>query len=436
MKKLLYSALAAALTILVAGCSKEDSSVVTPTNDCYISNITLGTMYRTVTQGDKEYQTTFAGSAYTMSIDQIAGIITNTTPLPTRTNLSIVPVTITGKGSFVFAPKPDDYPTVQPDGWYSYTSAGGTIDFRNPLLIRTYATTGNGYREYTMTLTVRQYEEGSYTWEALETNVLQGRGARQAQPWQDGLLLLSADGEGKLHKTTLANDTWSADALCTGTDGAQVKSLLSFNDKLWMNTAAGAVISSEDGLTWSTVTQTEAGDEVTLLAASEKLLYARIHNAGATPADWIASSADGQTWTALALESGKEISLFPTTAAALSFKIGSTPYVLVAGKTADEQTTVWVRHEKENETWALLETDEATSLTWQDGMTLVRYNNSIIALAGSQTDTYSSPDNGLTWKKLSVLTLPVTGTPFAATAQGEYIYIFAGDNIQRAIVNK
>lgn len=435
MRKLFYSAFVAALTILVAGCTKEDSSVITPTSDCYISNITLGTMYRTVKEGEREYETSFVGSVYPISIDQVACVITNTKPLPTRTNLTIVPLTITAKGSVIFAQKPEDYPTVQPEGWYSYTTGGGTIDFRKPVLFRVYATDGSGHREYTMTLTVREHEEGSYTWEPMTTNVLQGRGDRQALPWQEGFLLLSADGDGKIHKTTFANETWSNDVLCTGADGAQVASMIQFNNKLWMNTTTGAVINSEDGQTWNAVSQTEAGDEVTLLTASEKLLYARIHNASATPTDWIASSADGQTWTALVLESGKDISQFPTTAAALSFKIGSTPYVLVAGKNADEKTTVWVRHEQENESWALLDAEKGSELTWQDGMTLVRYNNSIIALGGSQTETYSSPDNGLTWKQLKTLTLPVTDAHFTATAVDNYIYIFAGENVQRAIVN-
>lgn len=435
MKRLLYSALAATMAILIAGCTKEDMNVVTPTSDCYISSVVLGTMRRTVTSGDTEYETTFAGSTYGISIDQVAGIITNITALPTRTNLSIVPVTITAKGSVVFAPKPEDYPDVQPDGWYTYTTSGGTIDFRSPVLFRAYATDGKGYREYEMTLTVREHEEGSYTWEELESTALQGRGARQAQPWQEGLLLLSADGEGKLHKTTFANGTWGADVLCTGTDDADVKSLMSFKDKLWMHTATGAVIYSEDGETWNTTEQLN-DYEVTLLAASEEQLYARIHSASSTPSDWVASSPNGTAWTEIPIESGKDISQFPTTATGLSFKIGTTPYVLVAGEGNDNLASVWVRHEQENESWALMEPEEEVlALKWLNGMTLVRYNNSIICLCGSQTETYYSPDNGLTWRTLKELVLPVTNANFAATAQGDYIYVFAGESIQRAKVN-
>ena len=436
MQKILYSALTVALTILIAGFTKEDSSVITPTSDCYISSVTLGTMYRNVTQGGSTYQTSFSGSTYEISIDQINGIITNTKPLPARTVLTTVPLTLVAKGSVVFAPKPDDYPTELPSGWYSYTSAGGTIDFRKPVIFRTYATNGFGHREYLMFLTVREYEEGTYTWEALETDVLQGRGARQALPWQDGLLLLSADGEGKLHKVTFIDEVWSDDVLCTGADGAQVKTLLSFSNKLWMSTAAGAVICSDNGETWEPVDQAKAGDEVTLLAATEKLLYARIHNADASPADWTACSADGETWTPLALENDKSMDLFPKDAAALSFKIASVPYVMVAGRTDDDKTVVWVRHEKEDETWGQLEPEnEASALTWQDGMTLLRYDNSTIALSGSQTETYYSPDNGLSWAKQKELVLPVTDANFAAAAQGGHIYIFAGEKVQRGNVN-
>ena len=436
MKRILYSAITAALTILMAGCTKEDSSVITPTSDCYISSVTLGTMYRNVTQGGSTYQTSFSGSSYDISIDQINGIITNTKPLPARTDLTIVPLSLVAKGSVVFTPKPDNYPTEMPSGWYSYTSAGGTIDFRKPVIFRAYATNGFGHREYEMTLTVREYEEGTYTWEALETDVLQGRGERQALPWQDGLLLLSADGEGKLHKTTFIDEVWGSDVLCTDADGAQVKTLLSFSNKLWMSTAAGAVICSDDGETWEPVDQTVAGNEVTLMAATEKKLYARIHHADASPSDWTACSDDGETWTPLTLESEKTMDLFPTDAAALSFKIASVPYVMVAGKTNDNKSVVWVRHENDNETWAKLEPEnEASALTWKEGMTLLRYNYSIIALSGNQTTTYYSPDNGLTWGELKELVLPVTDARFAATAQGGHIYIFAGEKVQRGNVN-
>ena len=433
MKQLIYRSLLMAMCIVVVACSSDDTTAE-PTSYCYISGVTLGTLTRSITTNGITTETTYQGSEYGISIDQRKGIITNVTPLLIGTDLSSVPITITAEGSVAYAPVSDT-------SVWSYYSSSATVSFLEPLLLRTYATDGSGYREYTMTLTVRDKEKGEYTWETLEAPVLADRKARRAVSWNDGLLLLSADEGGLLHVNTWADNVWSDDKSCTGADGAILTSLQSFSGQLWMNTGSGQLLTSTDGEAWTPVVTQDAEDHevtvVTLLAASTKALYARIYNAS-TETECIASSTDGSQWTSMNLE--KSFSLFPTQGAAVSYKKNGNPRVLVAGTVTDKETTttcVWNFDEEHDSEWMLFSKsgDNQYILPWQDGMTIIAYSGWLIAVSGDQTTTYRSEDNGITWKSYSQLTLPCTDEHFAVTVAGNHIYIFAGAQMQRAYVN-
>ncbi len=411
--------------LLITACSSDETE--NPTSDCYISAFTLGTLKRVVTSssGQTTYGT-YNGNYYPMSIDQRKGIITNTTPLLTGTNLNAALCTITAKGTVVYAPASNT------EVWTAYVSTD-SINFSTPLLFRVYATNGYGYREYRLSLTVRTKDAGSYEWEDLSAPLLASRGERRAVVWNEGLLLLSADASNALHCATWSDETWSEEKVCSGTDGAKVASLQTYNNQLWMGNDKGELLKSDDGVTWTAVTQSTEGDLVTLLAASSTALYARIHQA-ASDEDIIATSEDGATWTEVSLE--KDLSQFPVETISLGYTLNNNNRVLVGGKNADDNISVWNLDEQHDSEWILFAKtgDNNYILPWVSGMTIISYNNSLIAIDGGNPTTYRSMDNGITWKAYTELSLPTTDTYSTAVVYDDYIYTFTGTKMQRAHV--
>ena len=455
MKKALniLSVLLVLLALLpVISCSKDEEDTVEPTSFCYISTFTLGTLtyYNTSTDEKGEevkIPITYAGSYYPMAIDQIArqhdiapallaGSISSTKPLLVGTDPTIVPVIIAGEGNFFYRPINEE------STWIPFTS-GNTVDFSTPLVFRAAATDGSGFRDYIVTINIRSNDPNGYSWEQMMpvdggTSLLEGRGDRCAIAWKEGFAIVSLDNNNSLHFTTAASTTsptWS-DASCTGADGADVRSLQTYKDELWMNTTSGALLRSADGIAWETVAQSESGTTVHLLAASPNLLYADVNNV-------VCGSEDGVTWKSLTLDA--DASLFPfTNHAAVSYEQSNgMPRVILAGSYGEE-TTTWNREEDdEDDPWVLISRtgDNAYSLpkaTLQDA-SLVNYCGMIIAI-GKTSSPYSTTDNGVTWKEYTELKLgdgqqAATDEHIAATVAGEYIWIITGSRIWRARLN-
>lgn len=442
MKKALYTLplVLLAVALCLDSCKKDDENTVEPTPYCYISSITLGTLtrYEASTDENGEATTTtvtYAGSYYPVAIDPISGNITNSTPLLLGTDRTIVPMTITGEGDFYTRPIDDEM------AWTPFT-AGNSIDFTTPVVIRAIATDGESYRDYTMTLNIRDNDPEGYTWEQMaplssDDSWLAGLQERRAITWQGGIALAAHHQDGKTYlatTTATATPAWTV-VTATGADDADTRTLQGYNGQLWLSTPAGTLLQSADGQTWQAVAQT-AATSVQLLAASSKALYAWINGAE------VCASADGQTWTPVALEG--TASLFPTEGyASLSYtQTDGTPRVIVAGQTG---TTValWNMIVAADEPWPLLTRtgDNSYILPWStlQEVSLMSYSGKLIAI-GRGTATFQSADNGLTWKEYTQLALPegpaaTASEHISACATGEYIWFFTGARLWRARLN-
>ena len=426
MNRYIYRSLLFLFSIALAACSSESETAVS--SDCYISYFALGTLTRTTTASDGTTSTvSYNGSYYPMNINQISGEVTNPIPLQTNTDLSSVTASVTATGLVTYYTS---------DGEETYYTTSSYIDFRTPVKFRVYATDNSGYRDYTVTVKMRDKEEGSYDWETLDGTVLTGKQGRGAQPWKNGVLLVSADASDNIYAAQLTETAWGTETPCSGTAGILLDGLRNFAEKLWSSTATGDLLFSTDGVAWTPVTQDHVGDKVTLLAASSDFLYARLHNDADDPADRLAKSADGSHWTTETLD--QSFALFPTTFSSVCYTLNGAPYLLVAGKTADGLVTVWKKDEKNDEEWVLMSKTGSGEflLPWEDKMSLVYYKENLIAMKSQQDTTFISKDNGLTWKKNSKLVLPVKDQPFSVTSQGDYLYLFAGDKAYRAKINE
>ena len=175
MKQLTY-ALAAlfALASAFVACKSDDK--VEYSSDCYIKSMVLGNLSRTIhtttSAGvDTSYNVTVTGSAFPMSINHIEGTITNATPLPMGTNINAVTATVTSQGLVAYATDEGA------DTWTQLTTKD-TLDFSSPLHLRVVATDGQSYRDYVVTLNVRQNDPDKYTWTQAAT--VEALGTRKA----------------------------------------------------------------------------------------------------------------------------------------------------------------------------------------------------------------------------------------------------------------
>ena len=156
--------LTAALSLTSCLSSNDDST--TTYNDMAITSFTLGTLNRylhtTSSAGaDSVYKTTYAGSTYKMSIDQIGHRIYNRDSLLRGTDPKHVICTVTTRNSGVVYVK-----STTSDTLVYLNSGTDSIDLSVPRTFRVYASDGSGSRDYTVTLNVRRQDAGVFYWTA------------------------------------------------------------------------------------------------------------------------------------------------------------------------------------------------------------------------------------------------------------------------------
>lgn len=132
---------------------------------------------------------------------------------------------------------------------------------------------------------------------------------------------------------------------------------------------------------------------------------------------------DGETWQTEWLQDladdAENADMLPTEDASLvSYPMNysdSTDYVLLAGKSSANGTRsmVWrkiVDYSKNAPTaqWSLIERDDKDkyNLPLLSGLTLIRYDESVLAFGGDYKTIYQSRDNGITWKTSKLFSMP------------------------------
>ena len=440
MKTTKYGILVALmLSIFFAACKSDDDDV-TYTDECYISSFVLGQLKRQVVTSDTTFMVSFSGSLYPLSIDQLKQTITNNEPLPQGTILSAALATITAQGSVIYTPASD---TTQ---WKAYSSTD-SINFSEPLLFRVYPLDGSvGYRQYPMSLNVRQNDPTSFTWsQPALIDSLADKVSGKLLFLNQTPVVLATDlvGRHSVITGTVSPDKVSfawTEQPCTGTENGNMQQAQVYDGRLWMSTTDGKLLTSADGVQWEDVPQAE-GVSVQLMAASDSALYACIQNTQDDTSVSYAASADGQTWVNVGMEHGER---FAGTEAAVAYTQGNgNRRVLIASDvhhSADAPLAVWSLLEGTGEPWILFSIEDGINpylLPNQTPLNLVAYNGWLVAV--TQQSFRFSYDNGITWKNNTNLLLPadmatVTG-PFTAAAQGEYIWVIAGKRCWRLRYN-
>lgn len=193
---------------LMTSCLGSNNSETTVYDDVAVTAFTLGTLNRylhtTSSAGaDSVYKTTYAGSGYTMAIDQLNRRIFNVDSLPIGTDVAHVVCTITTRNSGLVTIK-----STTSDSLVYYQSTD-SIDFSKSRTLRIFSTDGQGYSDYEVTLNVRQVAKGNLLWAELPA------GTELPQPQSAGWdFQLSDDGQ-LLARNTQDGGEWVAQTLDT-----------------------------------------------------------------------------------------------------------------------------------------------------------------------------------------------------------------------------
>lgn len=455
MKNFIYAfaLLVVAATGFVA-CDKSSDEVVL-SDRCCITSFKVTALKRevhttsTTTGADSVYYTTTNASTVRMLIDQRAGTITNLDLLPKGSLLDAVLVSLSVQGTAGYASINDT------TSWTAYSTTGkDSIDFTSPVIFRVIATNGKSYRDYTVTLKVRDNDANGYTWTKIcpiegLSNKTTAKLLFHEVKGLDGYtfpLLFSQGTEGKAyisipeghHNVPPFPSNWTTE-FCVGLSDARVQETVSFNNQLWMSSGEGQLYCSESGLEWTNVPQAE-DQQVHLFAASETALYACVSDGTTTV---IASSADGTTWKPATFVDNP----FTNVSAAVAYtQTNGNRRVLVLSDVFDGDNNnplfAWSLLEGSGEPWVPIN-DGSTEYPlprWRQPV-LTTYNNWLIAMgdkdwSGSHQaldKIYISRDNGLNWREDSYLTVPteLVGTSGAIAAAGfdKYIWIVAGGQL-------
>lgn len=150
--------------VLMSSCLSSNDDSTSGYNDMAIKSFTLGKLNRylhktTAAGKDTVYKVTFTGSNFKMNIDQLNHKIYNSDSLPTSTDAKHVICNVTTVNSAVVYLK-----SMTSDSVRYFTSGSDSIDFSQPRVFRVVATDGSGYRDYVVTLNVREQEKGVFKW--------------------------------------------------------------------------------------------------------------------------------------------------------------------------------------------------------------------------------------------------------------------------------
>ena len=234
---------------------------------------------------------------------------------------------------------------------FTYYNSNDSIDFSTPRVLRVYSNKGSEYRDYKVTVNVHKQKGmclvGKHCRQTatcfLHSNEAVSTGSKVFVFGTNGSqTVVYAATKDNGNSWTKLNKTFTADAY---------KSVVTQGDKLFV-IDNGAVYSSTEGNTWTTVTTNSSLKQ--LVAASPVELFA-LSNTGSL----LSSKDNGATWTVESLDSST--SLLPTSNINYSYTtITSNLYsVLLVGKpTSGTHNTSWTKVSyRPSEQWNYVESN-------------------------------------------------------------------------------
>lgn len=411
MEKTSIKLLAALLTasLLFGACDPSSEVDYTPSRDCIITAVTMGTLKRTLHTTDSlgqdsTYTVSVTGSLYPIYIDQLDNRIYNADSLPVGTDVSKVTFTTFNVRNSVCI----ESLTSGADTLFALTDS---TDFSQPRRLNVYSEDMQSKRTYTMELRVHREEADTFAWQRVAGGPLTpvaGFVKNRTICVGRSLYVFGQEADGSCQLLFTPTDAPSfASAVHIDTDSGaplDVRSVQHFGDSFYA-LAEGRVVTSADGSgTWTDAGCTLRFDA--LAAASGDSLYALQEGR-------LYASANGRDWQECLADTPDllpETDLAAATQPARSVP-GMTTTVLVGLRGGEP--VVW-RHDTDTRgdfsyPWLHLpQTAELASLrcptlqqycmaTYDDAMLLCG-----IPADGTEPQLYVSRDYGRTWQSGSL----------------------------------
>lgn len=449
MRKIFFPIIAL-LACMFTSCSEDID--YTLDNDCIITSFSLGQVKRTMHTLDEDgndstYIINYAGTICPMTIDQINNKIYNKDSLPYGSDPSSILATISSVGSVAYCKAGEPIPE-----WKIYSSSD-SIDFSQPLTFRVMSSDGKAYREYEMKLNVHKQEGEEFVWHKMDgTAPFEDMNQTKALFWKDQIFVL-----GRKLGVTYASFWNGQEWTQTETDGcelAEIRSLTSIGQKLYLNTSSGHILTSEDGIHWTANQSNQTIDH--LITYGEGKLFALANES------IVYSTDGGQSWNPDLIDSNP--GLLPTQDVAgiyYTLQNGNGQLVMVGNRapedySQDTTAMVWSKlflaQDPENYPWMYYTANGGHPYTCPnlENLTLIRYNNSIIALGGTPVNgqfrlaydrLYISEDNGITWKQDDEIVMPyaIQGTSqcvAAAVDSDHFLWLICGSAVWKGRLNE
>ena len=395
-------AVALMIVSVISFCScvgDSQTSDVKVTNDCAITNVTLGTLKRVVTTKKSEgkdttYLTTVYGGLYPMYIDQLSKEIYNADSLPLGTDVkSVVFSTFTSDGSVAYRTEAGS------DTLYSSTDS---IDFSSPRLFTCYSYSGKAKKTYTVRVNVRKTDPNLFVWSRLGAESELASLAGTNMLIKDGTLHLFGIQDGKSLLFTASTDSivqWAKSDL-TGDVPDNTSDVKLFGGKFW-GVKDSCLVASDDGLFWESVNVEALPAVRSIVGASSAFLFVLC-------ADGVYQSKSGIVWSKERLDDAYD----KLPVAGMSFTVlgmdfnSSFDNLLWAGMTSSGNLSLWKktsdRTSQTNDVWSYYPFTEEIKYPLPELKSPVMFTYDDRALyVGCLNDTlsafYVSSDAGRNW---------------------------------------
>lgn len=404
-------ALSLATVCMVSSCLGTDDDDTTTYDDTALSAFTLGTVkyYRYKKASDGVTDTLYSkgsvtGSSYAVYIDQYKGIISNENDsLPVGSDLKHVLLTASATNNGIVTLEDS---TGQ--NFYSFSSTD-SLDFSKPRRLRVYSSSQKYYRQYTVNIVAHQEFADSFKWSKVD-NIEAIKKYSMVEPimynnkslyFNNSIVILAKTNTTK-ELSTYASGNWQM-LKSFGKDAT-----MAIDDNMLYVADNGTIYTTSDLSSWETTD-----------AANVKCLYGFCGNemyALSTDNKMIVSFDKGKTWNDDNIDSDSKY--LPEND--ISFVTQTTKtnadvkraYIFGTSENYTNDAVVWSKIVEENSSsdqdWMYQNFNERNSYTlpYDGQLSVVPYNDGLLALYATGTQLLFSQDCGITWKSSDKFELP------------------------------
>lgn len=351
---------------------------------------------------------TYAAESFQFTIDQMSRLIYLRDSLPFGSRIDKMPITITSAGAYGVLLEDDGNGGERETVWNSTDS----LDLTEPVRIKVYASDEVSARVYTIKVPVHRVEPDSLVWHKVSDSFSSGAvaGLTRTLVLGDELVTLAVtDGGVAVYKNNWRNpsDSWNETRLGADMADVVVGSAQVFGGRILVANAAGRVMASHDGISWS---ETALGGTVEALVGAVTVggsakLVAIVDDGGTRR---FRLTGDGQSWTD---DAGEVPETFPVgnfTGFELPLATNSSQYRLCVMGTespdaAINDTTSFAWYTLDGLRWTEMEGASTLRLPKLTLPTLLHYAGETWAFGSGDSEKltrlFTSEDYGLVWRE-------------------------------------